>query len=487
LALSLGAIGSAQGEGNAARDLEHQIHSDGGTVRAAGSGGPRGAAKGGPKLAPQAEGASLERSLATGGVQRSGSFWLATGAGRLETSSTVGDLGAATISRDRRAAVFAGASSGTALGLRPAPVGFTSYARLPGRARSASWTVSLPGRERLRSIHDGGIAVIAPRAQTVPRASASTRPLRNRAATSGAGVLSAKQGGAYAASLPRGWRLVARISAPVTTDAGGRTVPTTLRHRGNRITLRVSGRRAGTGALTARTSWSPTGDLGNGYWSHGADRPVRSSDWSVQRGKRTHGGCGYVERGSLGPNEVQEARDLAVANRGCKTLVETGTPYASPSERAGIRASAPGAVTTRRRRVHRNRAYHKSIQEDPIQKDVNWVKDTVDWRWNRRCVRPLGLSDATYAFGLTGWKLVKRNRVKSRRCKETTMQTYAKFRGGQYFPGCSGRKVTTIYANNIMQGRPSGRPGYYVYRISGGAPCRKLLHWDRMRRNRRVY
>ena len=39
--------------------------------------------------------------------------------------------------------------------------------------------------------------------------------------------LGAKQGGAYAASLPRGWRLVARISAPVTTDAGGRTVPTT--------------------------------------------------------------------------------------------------------------------------------------------------------------------------------------------------------------------------------------------------------------------
>lgn len=479
LTLLLATIGSARAEDSSARSLERQIHSDDG-------GGVRAAAHGGPVLTPQGTGAALRRSLAKGGVQRSGTFWLGTGAGRLEAAGAQGGLGGASIARDGRSAVFARANSSTALGVRPTPVGFTSYVRLPNGVRSTSWTVSLPARERLHSIGDGGIAVIAPRAQTVPRASASASPLRNRAAGRGAGALSATQGGTYAATLPNGWRMVARISAPVTTDAAGRRAPTALSHRSNRITLRVRGSVRHSGALTARTSWSPTGDLGNGFWSHGSDQPVRSADWSVKHGKRTGRGCGYVERGTLGVNEVEEARDLAVAKRGCKTLVETGNPYgraSSPRTDAG----SPTAGTSRKRRVHRNKAYNKSIQEDPVQIDVNSVKDIVDWRWNRRCVRGLRLYDATDAYGPTGWELVKRNRVRSRRCKETTMQTYAKFRGGQYFPACTGFKVTTIYANNIVQGQPRGKAGYWVYRITGGPPCHKLLHWDRIRRNRRIY
>lgn len=64
--------------------------------------------------------------------------------------------------------------------------------------------------------------------------------------------------------------------------------------------------------------------------------------------------------------------------------------------------------------------------------------------------------------------------------------TYAKSTGGHLFPYCAGFKVTTIYTNAAVQGFPSGKARCYVNRVSGGAPCRELLHWDSRRGNRRV-
>lgn len=166
--------------------------------------------------------------------------------------------------------------------------------------------------------------------------------------------------------------------------------------------------------------------------------------------------------------------------RGCGLLVETGREW----QRGGTESSSTDARVARE--THRNKAYYKSIQEDPVQIDVNSVKDVVDWRWNGRCVRPLRMYDVTDAYGFTGWGLKRINRVKSRRCAETTMSTYAKSTGDHFFPPCGGFKVTTMYANAAMQGFPSGRARYYGYRVSGGAPGRELLHWDSRRGNKRI-
>lgn len=349
-------------------------------------------------------------------------------------------------------AVFAG-REGADLGLRETPVGVRSYVQLRG-SRSFSWTLSLPGAERVVRLRDGGLGLLAP-----------ARRVGNRGSSSPA--------------LPRGWRLVATASAPAARDSAGRRVRSALRAKGDEVTLRVARASA---PVVARMAWAPTGDVGGGWWGYGADKPLESTTWSVQRGKRTRsGGCGYTERGTLAPGEIEEARDAAVSKRGCRALVETG------SERQPAATASASAVMAAARRVHRNKAWYKNMQEDPVQIDVNSVKDVVDFRWNRRCVRPLRMYDATDAYGPTGWSLVKRQPLRSRRCKETTMQTYAKFTGGQYFPPCTFFKVTTIYANNIVQGFPSGRGGYHVYRVTGGPPCHKLLHWDRRRGNKRIY
>jgi hypothetical protein len=299
--------------------------------------------------------------------------------------------------------------------------------------------------------------------------------LAGRAAVAAAGT----RGAATSPTVARGWRLVATVSPPAALDGRGRTVRSRLaRSGGGRVTLRVG--RGGTGPVVARINWSPVGDLGNGWWSHGSPRPFGSTTWALERGRRTHGGgCGYVERGTLPPGVIEEARDVAVAAHGCRAIVETGR-RTQPRRAEGSVAEA--AATT-----HRNKAFYKNMQEDPVQIDVNSVKDVVDWRWNRSCTRAMKMYDKTDAYGPTGWKLVERHPLKSRRCAESTMQTYAKFKGGQFFPACTGFKVTTIYANNIVQGFPDGKGGYHVYRVTGGPPCYHLLHWDRRRGNKRIY
>ena len=122
----------------------------------------------------------------------------------------------------------------------------------------------------------------------------------------------------------------------------------------------------------------------------------------------------------------------------------------------------------------------------PAQIDVNSVKPVIKWRYGNRCVRRiLNRYDRTDAYGPTGWQLDEHSTVKTpRTCGEGTMQTYAKFSGGQFFPACLGSKVTTIYANTIVQGLPAGRAGYHTYHVTGGAPCYRLLHWDSKRGNK---
>lgn len=378
---------------------------------------------------------------------RAGTVTLATGAGRLTaTAAAASEL--TTASTRGEAAVFAGAS-GRDLGVRSTPLGFRSYVQFRNpSSRSFAWNLSLPGKERLVRLADGTVGVLA------------------------------RRGGVAAHALPRGWRLVATISAPSARDAHGRRIASAVaRGARDRLVLRLRG--AGSGPVVARMSWAPVGDLGNGWRSHGAERPLDDTTWTVQRGKRTRaGGCAYVERGTLAPGVVEEARDVASSTRGCRVVVETGR---LASDASGHRSVAHAAAT------HRNKAYHKSIQEDPVQIDVNSVKDIVDWRWNRRCTRALKMYDRTDAYGPTGWELVERHPLKHRNCDEQTMQTYAKFKGGEFFPACFGSQVTTIYANNIVQGFPDGHGGYHVYRVTGGPPCHELLHWDRKRGNKRIY
>lgn len=197
--------------------------------------------------------------------------------------------------------------------------------------------------------------------------------------------------------------------------------------------------------------------------------------------------CGDPKAGFCGETACFELRRWPDPSVSCERL-DGGAGWESGSGGVGGPGGVEAGTDPGVAGVSRNRAYNKSIQEDVAQKDVNSVTDRVDWRHNGRCVRPLRRSDSTYALGFTGWSLVGYKRTKvPRRCGETTISTYAKFKGGHRFPFCVGFKVTTIYASNFMQGFPSGKGGYYVYHVTGGAPCHKSLHWDGKRGNKRIY
>jgi hypothetical protein len=225
-----------------------------------------------------------------------GVFSLATAAGRMDADAgRLRPLASRTVSGAHYATSFRGATSRVDVGARETPLGFRSYLQFRDRRRRTfSWDLSLPGRERLLLLSDGVVGVLAPAAETFSQARASPRVLRPGDDTAGARAL----GGVSATGLPSGWRLVATVSAPSALDIRGREVPSSLtKPDGDRLTLRVG--RGGSGPVVARMNWSPTGDLGNGWWSHGAERPLGSTTWKNPP-RKAH---------SLGRMRVQGARN----------------------------------------------------------------------------------------------------------------------------------------------------------------------------------
>jgi hypothetical protein len=387
-----------------------------------------------------------------------GGFSLTTAAGRLNVRPLHVNraASAATLVAGGGAALFANTAPSTDTVVRPDAAGVDTFVslRAPSAAASLAWRVSLPGAERLYPLAKGAVGVLAP---APPGGDAATSP-----------------------ALPAGTRVVAILTAPAATDAAGRPVPASLAADGDTVTLHVAPPSTAAYPVMAHPAWMPEGDVGGGWWAYGAAEPLAGRRYALE-GRRTGDGyCAYPDSVTLDSGEAQVTRQLAVKAGSCLSLVETGAPYAMPPDDVEGAASAAAAV-------HKNQGTYKNDQEDPAQIDVNAVSDTIRWSYTSHCVRSGRAWPHTHEYHLTGWKRVGYNDLAlDRRCVAATKSTYARFKGGQFFPACFGGSVTTFYANNIAQALPRGRFRGFVYRKTGGAPCYHLLHWETHTWNRRV-
>jgi hypothetical protein len=223
--------------------------------------------------------------LATGTIATTAAdgFSLDANWGRLQITplDVAGNASDASVVND--AAIFANTAPGADTVIRPTALGIATYTQI--RERSApqtySWRVDLSGGQHLKTLSDGGVAIIASTkpmvdsssdpnvadvAASAPDAS-STDPAggADQAASSlgdptdtGTGIAQSTDDGlaptqasdtqaqlsgskaelASAAAETPGW-LVAVVQPPVATDAAGNRIPTTLQANGDTITLTV--------------------------------------------------------------------------------------------------------------------------------------------------------------------------------------------------------------------------------------------------------
>lgn len=439
-----------------------------------------------PTMTVDGTGLTIDGSLADGSIQRdpSDGFALATDAGRLEVLPSGGQAQTqdARVVAGGDAALFDGPDGASVI--RPTAIGLETYNEIVDASAQTtfSWKVSLPGDETLVRFSNGVVAILAPVDQTQPDATTATSV-----------DPAAPAGGVAASEVPAGQRIVTMISSPQAQDANGMSVPSSLSVDGDTVTLQVTPDASTAYPVIADPLWIPEGDLGNGWWSYGADQPLANSVYFFENAPTSDGGCQYADAGVNGDDQATITRQLAIYKGTCLSLIETGSPYSAPDSvfldavTSGENAFAASAIPTG---WHRNVATFKSDYEDPAQIDVNEVSDTVDWYHDGHCVHhPLSVHDHTHEYGLTGWGRTEHlfnSGIDAASCGAITASTYAVFKGGQYFPFCFGSKVTAIYDNNIAQGYPNGKLGGFVSHKLGGAPCRHLLHFETHRKNKRV-
>jgi hypothetical protein len=478
-----------------------------------------------PTVDPAANQLVVDGSLAEGTIQRDAAdgFAVATDAGRLSAAPTdvAGQATDATVVAGGDGALYANTAQSTDTVVRPTATGLETFTQMRDGDAPAetSWRVSLPGDETLQPLPKGGVAVLAPAAQTdaeqtltnsVPDTSGEPDPTPQEpapaaesssatpdeapgaAAIDDAGTSGDSSGGATSPAIPDDKRIVAVVTAPAAVDAEGAEVPTSLAVAGDTVTLKVDTSADTNYPVVADPVWSPTGWVGGGWWGYGASEPLAGSRVSFENNPESDGDCGIRRDQTLDPGENRVTRQVAIFGNTCLTMVETGTAY-SWNDGVDLREAfaddlgdGPLAVAAASG-LHKNQGTYKNDQEDPAQIDVNEVSDTIRWNWTNHCVHGARGWPHTHQYGVTGWKRTGYNDIPlDRRCAVATKSTYAKFSGGQYFPACFGSKVTTFYANNIAQAYPAGRFRGFVYKKTGGAPCRHLLHWETHTWNRRI-
>jgi hypothetical protein len=455
-----------------------------------------------PSVDRGAGGLVLDGSLASGAINRDpeGGFFVGTDAGRLQASPVgVGaQASSAALVAGGDAALFANTAPSTDTLVRPDPTGVETYTQFrdDSAPTTTSWRISLPGDETLMLLPKGGLAVLAPTDETDNRS--STSPSVPPAGADGGGSGEDTTGGAPSSAIPAGTRIIAVMTAPGAIDANGTSVDATLSVKGDTVTMKIAPTASTAYPVVADPAFIPSGTLGGGWWGYGASESLYRSRYSFENRPTQDGGCGFYDEGGVDTGESEVVRQIAVRGHSCLSLVETGLPYAEPGEDVDITddlndngddGSGPAAhAATAAAKIHKNRGYYKSDQEDMAQIDVNSVSDTVIWTYTSSCVRSAKGFDHTGVFKLTGWHRIGFNSLDTTRtCGEATKSTYADFKGGQYFPACFGGSVYTFYSNNIAQGRPAGRFTPKSYQVSGGALCHYLLHFEHHKKNKRIY
>jgi hypothetical protein len=353
--------------------------------------------------------------------------------------------------------------------VRPTPVGVTTYNAFETAATPAGvrYTVSLPGQETLKPLPNGAVALLAKAGQTDHGLAAQSM------------------------GLPANQRVIAIVTAPGVVDARGQEVAADWQVEGAALTLRLKPDAEQAFPITAAVGWLPEGLVPASWWSYGNDTVLRDSTYELRGTGTPSAGCADRDDATIQSDQALESRQLALRPGSCTSLIETGKPY--PSElrqwNSNVDETAPARQLVRGSVFASpiNRGLYKNNQEDPVAIDVNEVSDTITWAYTSSCVGSARGQAHTHQYAATGWERTGYNDLPlSRVCANATKSTYAKFKGGKYFPACAGGSVTTFYANNIAQALPGGQFRGYVYRKTGGAPCWRLLHWETHRSNQRL-
>jgi hypothetical protein len=200
--------------------------------------------------------------------------------------------------------------------------------------------------------------------------------------------------------------------------------------------------------------------------------------------------CQYTSTLELAPGEPAVREDvITVDDASCTMRVQRGVPAdlaeAAPepgmSEQSGSAvAKERGAFVRARTLATHSHGYHKSYYEDPVQLDVNSVRNDVDWTWNGSSVSG---GSCSYHYGWlsgSGWGLKENNFF----CRYENSQTqvrsssYAHFKNGIF---CAFIDTHTYYDRNNAYGKSNGNlVGTISASKSGG--CTGLLSFHHLLR-----
>lgn len=336
----------------------------------------------------------------------------------------------------------------------------------PG-ATTTELSVALPAPFHSIKTEDGAIAIVAPAERTGSTFDGADDQVKS-GASQVPSILGDGSGGLPSVGIEPNERIIAMLSAPIATDSQGNRKSVSVETSGAQI--RFSGEN-GEEPDQINLIAMPTGQTGTGWISYGVDETFPSSTFSIETGEAKAGeGCVFIDEGTMGRHEVSHSRQVAFSPGKCQSLVET--------ERVASTAATSSGIVLLNNGVRR-RAHHANWQEDPVGINVNFIRDWVTWSWNGSCVTAIwGAGHHTEVYEPTGWAKDVHNAWNTQDCNAATKQSYVKFSGGQYFPACFGSKVTTYYNTNIVQGYKNGTAGFYVSKVTGGAPCYTLLHWE---------
>jgi hypothetical protein len=200
--------------------------------------------------------------------------------------------------------------------------------------------------------------------------------------------------------------------------------------------------------------------------------------------------CRFTSALELAPGQPAVREDvIAVDDATCTMRVQRGVPadLAEPAPEPGTSQQSGRAVAQERFAFARTRAlathshgYHKSYYEDPVQLDVNSVRNDVDWYWNGSWVSSASCS---YHYGWlsgSGWGLKENNFF----CRYENSQTqvrsssYAHFKNGIF---CAFIDTHTYYDRNNAYGKYNG---YLVGTVSASKSggCTALLSFHHLLR-----
>jgi hypothetical protein len=122
----------------------------------------------------------------------------------------------------------------------------------------------------------------------------------------------------------------------------------------------------------------------------------------------------------------------------------------------------------------RSAGYYKSYYEDPVQLDVNSVKNSTEWSWNGSSVLSSPVPKGGYNYGWyspSGWSLKENDWRNTYTSTQTTSSSKVHFRNGSF---CATIDTHTNYNRNNVHGRKDGYLlGDVKAKKSGG--CTSLL------------